>query len=184
MFNSYHGFFSYPDLSGFFMVLAQLLPLVGLAMYVLRSIGLYQMSRHTGVLHPWFAWIPLLHEYQCAKIGDRTRLAQGKSAFLEKWMLVGAAAYVLLQMFSGVFGHIFLIGTLYRLVMGLVSLGLLALAVLADYWMYVDFEPSMCALYALLSVFRLDGIPKILLRNNVPVGVAGVGSPKQPKYAG
>ncbi len=70
----------------------------------------------------------------------------------------------------------------FRLAYSLVGLCWLVASVLADYWLYTDFEPSMAALSTILSVLRLDGIAKFLIRGNVPVGVAGVCIPKQPKY--
>ncbi|MCI8624088.1 MAG: hypothetical protein HFG26_10580 [Provencibacterium sp.] len=168
---------------GFLEGLWGLLPLCGAALYVLRGIGLYRMAQNTGVSHPWFSWVPFLHEWQCARMGDRTRLSQKKSVFLEKGMLILAGGYLALTVLSPVFGRLFLL-PLYRLTMLAVAVVLWVLRVLADYWLYADFEPSRAALYAVCSLFRLDGIPKFLLRDNIPVGVAGLHSPSQPKYSG
>lgn len=174
--------FYYFPLSGFFTGLAFLFFLAGIALYVLRSLGLYRMAANTGVRYAWFAWIPLLHEYLCAKMGDRTRITRDKPAFLEKWMVVLAAAWLLSRIFQPFFKYLFLIGLLYQALMALVSIALLVIVVLADYWIYMDYEPSMAALYTVFSVFRLDGIAKFIVRENVPVGVTGVCGGKQPKY--
>lgn len=159
-----------------------LLPLGGVALYLLRSLGVARMAENTGVSNPWFGWVPLLHEWQCARMGDRTRLSQKKTAFLEKGMLVLAGGWLVFYLLGKVLEHIFLLGGLCRLGALLAALALWVLRVLADYWVYADFEPSRAALYALLSVFRLDGIAKFLLRDNIPVGVTGRQDPLQPKY--
>lgn len=156
--------------------------LAGIALYVLRSYGVYKMAKNTGMREAWLAWIPFLHEYLCALMGDRTRMAQNKPAFIRKGMVMLAMIYVLLRIFSPFLRSLFLIGWVYSILSGLSSLALLVVAVVADYWLFMDFEPSMAALFSILSVFRLDGIAKIIVRDNVPVGVAGLCSPKQPKY--
>lgn len=163
-------------------LLGALASLAGVALYVLRSLGLYRMSKNTGLSRAWFAWIPFLHEYQCARMGDRARKAQGKTEFLCSLTIAVGVIAVAGWVLRPIFWHIFLVGWIFRLAYSLVGLCWLVASVLADYWLYTDFEPSMAALYTILSVVRLDGIAKFLIRGNVPVGVAGACIPKQPKY--
>lgn len=177
LYDSMFGF-----LSGVAGLIRSLFGVAGVVLYVLRSVSLYRMARNTGMTHEWFAWIPFLHEYQCAKMADRTRAAQNRPPFLEKVIVAGAAAYVLLSVFRPILGGIFLIGALYRLIIVLTGVALYAVAVISDYWLFADFEPNLCALFTVLSVFRLDGVAKFLVRDNIPAGVAGVCSPRQPKY--
>ena len=54
-------------------LLSALASLAGVALYVLRALGLYRMSKNTGLGRAWVAWVPFLHEYQCARMGDRAR---------------------------------------------------------------------------------------------------------------
>lgn len=163
-------------------VVSLAISMAGVILYVLRSLGLYWMSKNTGMNRAWFAWIPFLHEYQCARMGDRARRGQGKSEFLCSLTIAVAVIAVAGWVLRPIFWHIFLVGWIFRLVFSLVGVCWLITGVLADYWLYTDFEPSMAALYTVLSVLRLDGIAKFLIRNNVPVGVAGSCIPKQPKY--
>lgn len=154
----------------------------GIVFYLLRSVGVYRMALNTGMKDPWRAWVPFLHDYLCAQMGDRSRAQQSKSPFLAQWLLILLAGAVVLMVFSPIFWRVFLIGFVYRTVAWLVGVALFVVAVMSDYWIYRDFEPGLTSVYTVLSVIWLGAIPKFLIRDNVPVGVAGVQGLRQPKY--
>lgn len=198
----------------FFVLFISLLPIAmwfvmlmtAVAVYVLRSLGLYQMAKNTAMPNPWLAWVPIAHEYLAGKMADRYNAARGKKTKYGFWLMFGfgltAAVYVLLMLlvFIVVFGvalaatvssgsSLAVIGSFFVLpaiagflVLFAVALAAGALRIVAHYFLYRDFEPTRAALYAVLTGFGLDFICKLLIKDNVPVGVAGEYPYSQPKY--
>lgn len=154
----------------------------GILFYVLRSIGVYKMALNTGMPSPWMAWVPLLHEYLCVKMGDRTLSARGKTPYVEKGFVSLAVIYIVLSLPRALFFRVFLVGMVFRLAFWGVGIAVFVMKIIGEYWLYSDFEPNLATLYTVLSVIGLGSVVKFILRNNVPVGVAGFTSERQPKY--
>lgn len=169
----------FPISTGFFSTLSGF----GLVIYILRSIAVQTMAKNTGIQRPWFAWVPLLHEYQCARMADRARGVQSKTTWLTNATIILGVGGLGLGFLGSILEDVFLVGSILDLAFGAVSLLWMLLVVLTDYWLYIDFEPENTILYTVLSVVGLGGVSKFLIRNNVPVGVAGRQSGKQPKYS-
>lgn len=186
------------------MWFVMLMAVVGI--YALRSFGLYRMAKNTAMPNPWLAWVPVAHEYLAGKMADRFTASQGKKTRYAFWMLLcyglfvlsfllfmGAVMFFAIGMVAfesianqGAAGGILLLVALLAMY-ALLLLGALAATVLrivAHYYLYRDFEPNNTVLYTVLTVFGLDFICKLLIKDNVPVGIAGRYPHGQPKYKG
>ena len=51
----------------------------GIALYVLRSYGVYSIAKNRGIRRAWFAWLPLVDQYMLGCISDQYRyVAKGQ----------------------------------------------------------------------------------------------------------
>ena len=55
------------------LVLAVVAGLWALAMYVLKSVGLYTIARRRGLKNPWMAWVPVLNHWLLGCVSDQYR---------------------------------------------------------------------------------------------------------------
>ena len=202
---------SYSTTQGdFVFLLLGLLPIImwlsmlafSVAVYVLRSLGLYKMASNTAAPNPWMAFIPIAHEYLAAKMADRGNAARGKSTKYGQWMLISGvvmmtmAVYILVQFVLAVFGEVLhrwipidliitlsmLMIFLYYMLFMLICLAVKVLLVVSHYYLYRDFDPQNAVLYTAITVFGLDVVCKLLIKDNVPVSIAGMHQFRQPKY--
>ena len=189
----YYSDFSYLfDLLGWSVALGGLLQL---ALYVAESLGLYAMTRNTGVHNPWFTWLPIARDYLIGELSDRYNLSSRQK---KGWMRVLLTTLSAVQLPLGLVGVLllFIVVSLFVysmpvLLMVVVMLStLLALVgvaykvcyLVSFYYVMMDYEPSRAVLYTILAFLELQAIPLLLCRNNVPVGIAGRREPTQPKY--
>ncbi len=75
-----------------------------IAMYVLRSLGVYTIAKRRGINHPWFAWVPVVDSYLLGCIADQFRyVVKGQVKNKRKVLLVMnillAVTYVVLFCF-------------------------------------------------------------------------------------
>ena len=72
---SYNSFF--PDewllqlAAGMLAVMSALVLLLGLALYVLRAVGLYKMAKNRAIRCAWLAWIPVAGDWVLGSISDQ-----------------------------------------------------------------------------------------------------------------
>lgn len=190
------------------LVMFAIAMLAALALYALRSFGLYCMAKNTGMGNPWLAWVPVAHEYLAGKMADRFTATKGRKTRLGFWSVffLGLALCVLAALFIDLFASVFaaafsagsgasnsgMQGTVVAAMMtSLIGFYVAYFAAIiasrvfqciALYYLYSDFEPDQKVLHTVLGVFGLDWISKLMLRNNVPVGIAGYRPAGQPKY--
>lgn len=65
----------------FMIVLAVItaIALWNIAMYVLKSVGLYTLARRRGLKNPWMAWVPVLNDWLLGSLSDQYRyVAKGQ----------------------------------------------------------------------------------------------------------
>ena len=182
----------------YFVVMISAMPitsLVSIAIYVFRSLGLYSMAENTGISHPWMAWVPFVRQYLLGRLADRYAASQGQQTSYRIFMPAiqcGGVALVTMGAISWVVRIVLwpnssLARDLLSF-LGLVALWLVIMAasavitVLGCYKVFLDYEPTSAVAYTVLAFFGLDWIPLFLCRNNVPTGIAGHCSPKQPRY--
>ena len=71
--------------------------LIGLALLVLRSFGLYVIAKRRGLRRPWLVWIPVAESWIIGSISDQYRyLVKGEYKSRRKILLGLAAANALL----------------------------------------------------------------------------------------
>ena len=80
---------------------------MGIAAYVLRSLGTYTIAKRRGINHPWFSWIPVLDAWILGCISDQYQyVVKGKNKSKRKWLLilniVLAVLYVVMLVCFGV----------------------------------------------------------------------------------
>ncbi len=167
-----------------FLSAVPILSFLGIAAYIMYSMGLYSMARNTGVSPAIFAWIPLLRLYTLGQIADRYNGSIGKGSsyrFLLPVLRLLEWVLLFLSLSSLIIGFAFG-GVLVLLACGLLQTLIFILEQLCYYKTFCDFEPEKSILYLIFSVFGLEWIALFLCRNNMPVGVAGHQYPRQPRY--
>lgn len=75
--------------------------LVGIAMYVLRSLSLYTIAKRRGLNHPWLAWVPVGTEWIIGSVSDQYKyVTQGKQQSRRKVLLVLTIAGMVLGVYA------------------------------------------------------------------------------------
>ena len=154
----------------------------GIALYVLRALGLYSIAKRRGINHPWMSWVPVLDLWVVGCISDQYQyVVNGKVRNKRKWLLglsiAMAVLYIVFAVLIGVavFGAVggmtgsmsdnqlvaTLLGPVMGLVVGLIPLVGIAIAVMAIryvamYDLYTSCSPQNNVLFLVLSIiFRV-----------------------------
>lgn len=141
-----------------------LFTVIGLAFYVLKSIGLYTLANNRGIENSWLAWIPVADLYIMGLLVGEMDILNYHLDNLGLWcpvIFVGGA----------VLSRIPVLGVLIQL----------ALFVFALYFLYKLFEKytSQAVLYTVLSIIPgLFAIFLFIIRNNEMI--QGDGPSAQP----
>lgn len=142
-----------------------------IALYVLRSLGVYTIAKRRGLHHAWFAWVPVADQYLLGCISDQYQyVVKDKNKSRRKILLVLDIVYVvLLTVIVGSF-----VGIAFNAAVGYISesrmtsrmLGMLGLYLpllgvwiaklvfryMALYDLYVSVDPKNSTMYIVLSV--------------------------------
>lgn len=142
-----------------------------IALYVLRSLGVYTIAKRRGLHHTWFAWVPVADQYLLGCISDQYQyVVKDKNKSRRKILLVLDIVYVvLLTVIVGSF-----VGIAFNAAVGYISesrmtsrmLGMLGLYLpllgvwiaklvfryMALYDLYVSVDPKNSTMYIVLSV--------------------------------
>lgn len=161
--------------SGYMMVVSS----IGIISYVLRSLGLYTISKRRGINHPWMSWVPVLDLWVLGCISDQYQyVVNGKVKNKRKWMLglniALAVVYIVLFVFVGILmggiiagtvggmGEEYLlskvVGPAVAMLICLIPLTVLAIAVMilryiSLYDLYTSCTPQNNVLFLVLSIF-------------------------------
>ena len=151
----------------------------GIALYVLRALGLYSIAKRRGINRPWMSWVPVLDLWVLGCISDQYQyVVNGKVRNKRKWLLglsiAMAVLYIVFAVLIGVavFGAVggmtgsmsdnqlvaTLLGPVMGLVVGLIPLVGIAIAVMAIryvamYDLYTSCNPQNNVLFLVLSIF-------------------------------
>ena len=151
----------------------------GIALYVLRALGLYSIAKRRGISRPWMSWVPVLDLWVLGCISDQYQyVVNGKVRNKRKWLLglsiAMAVLYIVFAVLIGVavFGAVggmtgsmsdnqlvaTLLGPVMGLVVGLIPLVGIAIAVMviryvAMYDLYTSCNPQNNVLFLVLSIF-------------------------------
>ncbi len=143
----------------------------GIAVYVLRSLGVYTIAKRRGLKHAWFAWVPVLDYYLLGCISDQYRyVVKDQNKNKRKWLLGLSLVFVVLMTatlasFVGIavkatMGHMSESRIISRMLgtMGLflpafvVSIAMTVLRYMAMYDLYVSCDPKNSTMYLILSI--------------------------------
>lgn len=171
---------------------------ISIGVYVLQSFGLYSMANNTGMKNPWLAWIPFCNSFVLGSMADRYNLNAHNKQTKYRIILVVAQVAIIPVTYILTFFSVFsilmvptneesLLGAVGGLVLALLIIFVMSIATTVLYLvcyhkMFMDYEPSRATGYTVAAFFGFGFIPLFISRNNVPVGIAGVCNPKQPKY--
>ena len=151
----------------------------GIAVYVLRSLGLYSIAKRRGINHPWMSWVPVLDLWVVGCISDQYQyVVNGKVRNKRKWLLglsiamavlyivfavlIGVAVFDAVGGMTGSMSDNQLIATLLGPVMGLVvgliplvgiAIAVMAIRYVAMYDLYTSCSPQNNVLFLVLSIF-------------------------------
>ena len=151
----------------------------GIALYVLRALGLYSIAKRRGINHPWMSWVPVLDLWVLGCISDQYQyVVNGNIRNKRKWLLglsiAMAVLYIVFAVLIGVavFGAVGgmtgsmndnqLVATLLGPVMGLVvgviplvgiAIAVMAIRYVAMYDLYTSCSPQNNILFLVLSIF-------------------------------
>lgn len=172
-------------LDGSFAILVLMIALM--AIQLVRGYGAYRMAVHAGLLRPWLALLPFCDLWIIGLLAERSITARaGSSRPLAVWLMA---------LFWGGLGGMLLCGLLIELdwyeARGLAVLlelvwtfGTGGMHLYALYHLFRDYAPGDQVVYTLLSaMFRIGFILLFILRDTVPVSVAGSPRAKaRPRY--
>lgn len=82
---------------------------LGIASYVLRSIGVYTIANRRGIKHAWFSWFPVVDDYLLGCISDQFQyVVKGRVRNKRKVLLgLGIAMTVIYVVLFALFGMVF-----------------------------------------------------------------------------
>ena len=176
---------------------------IGLAIYILRSIALTRLSQNRGFDNPWIGWIPFCSGYALGRISDDINIKRGKTTNHRKILLgtniaVGALeliglgvmipAVVSLIQHSINYGSSVtgaeaaapvLAGSFLIMIGAIVAIVYAVFNYIALYSVFKDYAPNNAVLYLVLSLLvgGSDTIILFIIRNKAPV-------PPMPPYGG
>ena len=182
----------------------------GIALYVLRALGLYSIAKRRGINRPWMSWVPVLDLWVLGCISDQYQyVVNGNVRNKRKWLLglsiAMAVLYIVFAVLIGVavFGAVggmtgsmsdnqlvaTLLGPVMGLVVGLIPLVGIAIAVMviryvAMYDLYTSCNPQNNVLFLVLSIFFSVTEPFFLFFNRNKDGgmPPRKPDPQQPVY--
>ena len=200
------------DLIIFWVLYCLFFFIVGIVLYVFKSLGLFTIAKRRGIRNYGLAWVPVGDAWVMGAIADRDQTTRtGKPSRLRWWLLaLGIATYVLLFIMLGAL--ISLLAVLmtslpysdswdYMLERELLTYGgslllvyLLTIACsiayvvlyyICLYRLYRSCRPENATAYLVLSIFISVTMPFLLFacrKYDAPVWPAGGNPPYQPPY--
>lgn len=101
-------------IAGVYGVIMAFALLVGIAIYVMRSISLYSIANRRGLNHAWLAWLPIGNQWILGSVSDQYRyvvkgeihskrkvlLALSIVNSLVAWIIIGIAVVMMFNLFG------------------------------------------------------------------------------------
>lgn len=162
----------------------------GLALYVLRSVGLFSIAKRRQIRHAWFAWVPIVDQYLLGCVSDQYRyVVRGQNKTKRRSLLalsiicgLGTVAMSVLAFFASGsllsmardMGELALMKATmkYALIIGIVLLVFLILALVqcivrlvALYDLYRSCDPENAVIYLVLNILSGMTVPFFIFFN-------------------
>jgi hypothetical protein len=130
---------------------------LGIAMYVLASLGLYKLAANQGIENPWLAWIPIANLYVLGRLIKNLKIQSYDIPNIELVLPIGSVAIMIL-------GNIPVIGWIIQLVYAVLFL-------FAIHKLYKMYRPDSAVLWLVLSIILpfMGPIFIYMMRNDTPV---------------
>jgi hypothetical protein len=77
--------------AGALLVTAIVALLLGIVLYVIKSLGLYTIAKRRGIACPWLAWLPVGCEWIAGSIADQYRKVTSGKATVRRFIIVALA---------------------------------------------------------------------------------------------
>lgn len=156
----------------FFLVFYLLMLAVGVASYVLQSLGMYTIAKRRGIHHPWLSWVPVGNMWLLGSISDQYQyVAKGRVRNRRKVLLgltIAMYALMILVYVSMIFTAIsgaasasageMMVGATIAIML-LACLALFVVAIIAVVFQYMALydlfascDPGNAVLYLVLSI--------------------------------
>ncbi len=132
-----------------------ILLLIGLVLYVFKSIGFMAMASHKGIENAWLAWLPIADLYIAGLIVEEMEIFGiriNNLSLMLPVIMVGSAILA----FIPVVGQI-------------ISLAVFIFFLFYLYRLFSIYSPSQATLFTVLSILCLWPIFIFMVRNNQPV---------------
>lgn len=138
---------------------AFILFIIAVVMYILLSLGLYNLAKNAGIENPWLAWIPIGNLYILGKLVRNVQLGSLEIPSLEIILPIASVAVPLL---AGI-----------PVIGWILDIAYVVLLIIVLYRLYNMYRPQQATLWIILSIlFCFIGMPAILIfvmRNDKPV---------------
>lgn len=73
----------------FYLIYMLFMIALGIASYVLHSMGTYTIAKRRGISHAWFSWVPVLSSWILGCISDQYQyVVKGRNKAKRKWLLI------------------------------------------------------------------------------------------------
>lgn len=130
--------------------------IIGIALYVLKSIGLYKLAVNDGIDNAWLAWLPVGDAYIIAKLIKSLKIGNWDVPNIEIVLPVG---YALVIVASGI-----------PLIGALIVIAYTILFLFALYRLYYIYRPDQAVLWLVLSIVLafMSPIFIFMMRNDRP----------------
>ena len=189
-----------------YVIMLLVLAVIGLVIYILRSIALTRLSQNRGFSNPWIGWIPFCGGYALGRISDDINIKRGKMSNHRKILLGTNIAVGVLELlglgimmpgFVSLFRYSFNYGTsnadavvaapvlagCFLIMIGcIVAIVYAVFNYIALYNVFKDYAPNNAVLYLVLSLLvgGSDTVILFIIRNKMPVPPM----PPMPPYGG
>ncbi len=171
---------------GIFIVFYLIMFMLGIAFYILNSLGLYTIAKRRGIENPWLAWIPIGTVYTLGAIADDYNLkVRAKNTSHRKIMLylmvAMIAGYIGLYpiLFTGIYSIMETdgtgIGVLAIVALVVIYLFIMGTAITVSVFQYISYyrifqagAPKNAVMFLILSLFITGALPFIIffIRNS------------------
>ena len=165
--------------AAFYTVYSLVASFFGIAVYVLRALGIYSIAKRRGINHPWMSWVPVLDLWVLGCISDQYQyVVKGKVKNKRKWLLglniVLAVIYIVFFVLCGVaiagaiggmtggMGEDRLVASMMGPVMSMlaaliplvgIAIAVMVIRYVAMYDLYTSCSPQNNVLFLVLSIF-------------------------------
>lgn len=76
-------------LLGFYGVVWGIMMLLGIALYIIRSLSVYTIAKRRGLENPWLSWLPVGHEWILGSLSDQYKYITQKKVQNRRKVLLG-----------------------------------------------------------------------------------------------